>query len=131
MYHIDQFDDWWYRNAVWYEERNITKEYFEAYPFKNGLNKGDIIFTWGRDDYKKGDVIIFSAPTRYPIIHRLISDEIITTKGDNNLGQLDIEREVLSEQVIGKAAFKIPLLGWLKLVFFEPFKPAEQRGLCT
>jgi signal peptidase I len=130
MYHPDKFDDWWYRNAVWYESKGISKEDFESYRFKNGLNKGDIIITWGHADYREGDVIIFTAGTQYPIIHRLISNSKLTTKGDNNPSQLEIERNIESEQVLGKSIFRIPLVGWLKLIFFEPFKPAEERGLC-
>lgn len=130
MYHETNFDDWWYRNAAWYEAKNITKDEFLSYPSKNGLNKGDIILTWGYSDYKKGDIIIFAAPTKYPLIHRIIQESPISTKGDHNLGQLEAERAIPREDIIGKAVLKIPLLGWLKLIFFEPFKPEGQRGLC-
>ena len=130
MYHPDNFESWWTRNGVWYENIEITKTEFESYKFKNGLNKGDIILAWGHSDYKRGDVIIFSAPTKYPLIHRLISNDKISTKGDNNPGQLSVEKEIAKEQIIGKSIFRIPFAGWLKLVFFEPFKPTEERGFC-
>lgn len=131
MYHSSSnFDEWWFQNGAWYEENDISKEDFLEYPFKNGLNKGDIILTWGHSAYNKGDIIIFNAKTTYPLIHRIISDKDISTKGDHNLGQLSVEKYIEKEQLIGKASAKIPLLGWLKLIFFEPFKPENQRGLC-
>lgn len=130
MYHLDNFESWWDRNGIWYEEKGISKSEFESYRFKNGLNKGDIILTWGHSDYQKGDVIIFNANAKYPLIHRIISDAKISTKGDNNLGQLDVEKNIEPEQIIGKSVLRMPLIGWLKLIFFEPFKPADQRWLC-
>ncbi len=130
MYHETNFDDWWFRNAAWYESKNITKEDFLSYSSTNGLNKGDIILTWGYSDYKKGDIIIFAAPTKYPLIHRIIQENPLSTKGDHNLGQLDVEKNIPKSDVIGKEALRIPALGWLKLIFFEPFKPEGQRGFC-
>jgi len=88
MYHSSSFDSWWTSTGEWYEENNIEKSEFENFPFKNGLNKGDIIFVWGRSSYKLGDVIIFQADTKNPIIHRVIVRSPIGTKGDNNLNQL-------------------------------------------
>ena len=131
MYHETNFDDWWFRNSAWYEQNGISKSDFMQYPFKSGLNKGDIIITWNYGEYKKGDILIFSAPTKYPLIHRIISDKKISTKGDHNPGQLDVENEISNDKIIGKAVARIPLLGWLKLIFFEPFKPSDQRGLCA
>jgi len=131
MYHETNFEDWWFKNSAWYEQNDISKEDFMQYSFKNGLNKGDIIITWNYGEYKKGDIIIFSAPTQYPLIHRIISDNKLSTKGDHNPGQLTIEEEISEDKIIGKAIAKIPLLGWLKLIFFEPFKSSDQRGLCA
>ncbi len=56
--------------------------------------------------------------------------DILSTKGDHNPDQLSIEKEIHQNDVIGKAVLKIPLLGWVKLIFFEPLKPKEERGLC-
>ena len=76
MYHEASFDEWWTNNRPWYEDHNITKPRFEEFPFKGGLNKGDIIFVWGRSKYKLGDIIIFypnpNSDARHPIIHRII-----------------------------------------------------------
>jgi signal peptidase I len=130
MYHESSFDNWWSSNSLLYEKFNINKSTFEAYPLKNGFSKGDIILTWGYSDYKKGDIIIFKAQTKYPIIHRMMSKSPLSTKGDHNFGQLDIEQDIPKEDVVGKAVVRIPLLGWLKLIFFEPFKDQSQRGFC-
>lgn len=142
MYHEASFDDWWFKNSQWYEENGITKLEFESFSFKNGLNKGDIIFVWGRGDYDLGNIIIFQpnieAIARHPIIHRIISQNPTETKGDHNSKQLvtnnNVQRidetNIPDENIIGKAVFKIPLLGWIKLAFFEPFRPAEERGFC-
>jgi signal peptidase I len=130
MYHESSFNNWWNSNSLLYEQLNINESTFRSYPFKNGLNKGDIILTWGYSGYKKGDVIIFNAPTKYPVIHRVMSTSPLATKGDHNFGQLDIEKDISKEEVVGKAVARIPLLGWLKLIFFEPFKDPSQRGFC-
>lgn len=131
MYHPIAFNGWWERNAGWYETRNITKENFRNFPLKNGLNKGDIVIVWGRGSLHQGDIIIFKAETRYPIIHRVITEQPRATKGDNNPDQLPFERTIQDNTLMGKAVTRIPALGWIKLVFFEPLKAPESRGLCT
>ncbi len=131
MYHESSFEEWWEKNAPFYESRSIKKPDFESFPFKNGLNKGDIIFVIGKEEYNIGDIIIFTAPTKHPLIHRIIENPPISTKGDHNTNQLPIEQNIQKEAIIGKSAFKIPLLGWIKLIFFEPFRPSGQRGLCA
>jgi len=77
-----------------------------------------------------GDIIIFDSSFQYPLIHRVVNKEPYGTKGDNNVGQLSAEKEIVNEQILGKAVVRIPLLGWFKLIFFEGLKPAEQRGFC-
>jgi signal peptidase I len=131
MYHPAAFNGWWERNAGWYETRNITKEDFKNFTLKNGLNKGDIVIVWGRGSFKKGDIIIFKSETRYPIIHRIITEQPRATKGDNNPDQLSFERAIQNDALMGKAVARIPLLGWIKLFFFEPLKAPENRGFCT
>ena len=130
MYHNSGFNNWWISNSAWYENRNIEESDFLLFPLKNGLNKGDIVLVWGRTDYNLGDIVIFSASTRYPIIHRIVGNDPISTKGDNNSDQLDIERVIEKETIMGKAVGKVPLLGWIKLLFFESFKSPEERGFC-
>ncbi|HLC31383.1 MAG TPA: hypothetical protein VJK51_01835 [Candidatus Nanoarchaeia archaeon] len=131
MYHEVSFESWWNSNAGWYEQRRIEKEEFTSYPLKNGLNKGDIVFVWGYAAYKQGDIIIFTAPTKYPLIHRIVSELPLETKGDHNPDQIaQLEKNIDTNTVLGKAVFRIPLLGWIKLIFFEPFKTPDQRGFC-
>lgn len=131
MYHESNFDTWWSQNAAWYESRKISRAEFESFKLKNGLNKGDIVFVWGYGNYSKGDILIFNSKTKYPIIHRIISLSPLATKGDHNSDQIkDIETDISQEQIVGKAMFKIPAIGWIKLIFFEPFKDPSQRGFC-
>lgn len=110
------FDEWWAVNKDFYLEKNITKNAFENYDFKNGFNKGDIIVLYGTEKIEKGDVIVYNGGARYPIIHRIIDKgEGYLTKGDNNM--VADPREVEKENVIGKGVFKIPWLGWVKIIF--------------
>lgn len=131
MYHSTDFDDWWGRNAIWYEDRGIEREDFENFPFKNGLNKGDIILVTGRGGYDIGDVIIFDSSFRFPLIHRIVEDDqTVGTKGDNNPNQLSGEKDLEEDKILGKSLLRVPGLGWFKLIFFEGTKPHNQRGFC-
>lgn len=122
-------DLWWEQAGGWYEERNFTRENLSSWSFRTGMEKGDIIVVFGTSPEKLmvGNVIIFNAGQRYPIIHRIVKitetneGKIFETKGDNNAGQLSIEKEISEEQIIGKAIFKIPKLGWIKLIFVGLF----------
>lgn len=123
------FNEYWEKCGSWYEERNITKEQFSKFTLKNGFSKGDIIIVWGRFTPKLGDIIIFKPDANSlaprPIIHRIvkIQDGIIQTKGDHNEGQLNPsnniyktdETNIKEYQLIGKAVFKIPYLGYIKI----------------
>jgi len=113
------FDKWWNSSGGWYEANNITKEKFLEWPWRKGFNKGDIMVVAGSKEYNQGDVIVFKRDAGVPIIHRLIFLEPLGTKGDNNLYQLGEEKNIGKDRVLGKAVFKIPLLGYLKLVFVE------------
>lgn len=130
MYHENSFDGWWNRNSLWYDEHDITKSEFQNYPFKNGINKGDVIVVTGRSSPSVGDVIIFDSHYPYPLIHRVVSEDSLSTKGDHNGDQLEAERAILPEQVVGTAIARIPALGWLKLIFFELFRDPTERGFC-
>lgn len=130
MYHQDDFESWWSRNGVWYEEHGISKDQFASSPFKDGLNKGDIIFVSGRGSYDRGDILIFNSQYKYPLIHRLVRVDPYDTKGDNNFAQLPGELDINPDQFVGKAVARIPGLGWIKLIFFEGSKPSDQRGFC-
>jgi len=130
MYHDSSFENWWSENYAWYESHGINKEVFENFSFKNGLNKGDIILVWGKDKLSLGDIIIFKSQTNYPIIHRIVNTSPLDTKGDNNSGQLSLEKNIKNENIMGKAIFRIPYLGWVKLIFFDITKPQSERGPC-
>jgi len=115
------FEIWWEKQGEWYEQKGITKKEALDWPLGTGFKKGDIMIVYGRSEPEKGEVIIFNANTPHPIIHRIISIEEgkIETKGDNNEEQLVIEKNISEDAVVGKAVFRIPKLGWLKLAFVE------------
>ncbi len=115
------FDSWWENNKGIYENMNITKEQFYDFKFRNGFNKGDLMVLISGENIETGDVIVFRGNAPGPIIHRAIkvdyqnSSRYIQTKGDNNLGSRQDEFGITQERVIGKALFRIPYLGWVKL----------------
>lgn len=119
----DSFNNWWETKGDWYFDKGIEKQEASEWPLKTGFDKGDIMIVYGRGELEVGDVVIFNANQKHPIIHRIVSiDEntgIIQTKGDNNPTQLSVEKEILENAVVGKAVVKIPKLGWLKLAFVE------------
>jgi signal peptidase I len=117
------FEEYWKNYKDWYEERNISKEKFESFSFKNGLDAGDIAVLKGKKEYGVGDIIVFVADNK-PIIHRIVSKNcqekcVYETKGDNNYAQLPFEKNISQKQVIGKVIIVIPKLGWIKLL---PYK---------
>ncbi|MBI4140230.1 signal peptidase I [Candidatus Woesearchaeota archaeon] len=110
-----------------YKKQDITKEKFETFPYTSGFNKGDIMILRSATNLKQGNVIVFMTEGRNdPIIHRLVKimtnngQTIYTTEGDNNCGAIaDFEKNIQQKQLIGKAYFKIPLLGWIKIFFVD------------
>ena len=146
MHHDDKFDGWWDENKNWYEGRDIEKENFESFPLKNGFSKGDIFFVLGtkKEKLKIGDVIIFSGGKNdRPIIHRVVGLDTLETKGDNNPSQFSSrknskqnpeeidETDIKEEKIIGKVTpIRIPFIGWIKLIFFEPFRSEDSKGFC-
>ncbi len=125
MEHNTGFDDWWNENKEFYEARNMT---FNDYKFTNGFNKGDIMILKGVQpkDIKIGDVVVYENNfNKNPIIHRVIEIKqkegkyYFMTKGDNNFGSDPLE--VSEDQVknTGKAVFRLPLLGWVKILFMN------------
>jgi len=123
MEHNTTFENWWSDNSEYYEEIGIEKLEFENYILKNGFNKGDVIVLKGikLEEINRGDIIIFQSSGHEPIIHRVIeiSKNSIGTKGDNNSQQLIFEKNIYDNEVIGKTLFKIPLLGWVKVLFMQ------------
>ena len=140
MEHDGSFEDWWNSAAAcngqrcsqsdWYALQEITQEEFQEYSFKNGFNKGDIMVLYGIEpkNIKTGDVIVFvSQENGDPIIHRVITISsdgkyIYTTKGDHNSDSGSIDENIPEEAIIGKAVFRIPVLGWIKIIAVELLK---------
>ncbi len=134
MEHNLPFDTWWEENKNFYIAYNITKEDFEKYSFKNGFNRGDIMILRGINpkEVELGNVIVFDGFRSDPIIHRTIKKWYgntryhFTTKGDNNPGISYLpppngirEDNIEEDRVIGKAIFKVPFLGYIKIWFMD------------
>tara|TARA_Y100000310_G_scaffold334886_1_gene415625 strand:+ start:92 stop:670 length:579 start_codon:yes stop_codon:yes gene_type:complete len=118
------FEDWWDGRENRYAAVNISESDFKEYSFKNGFNKGDILVVTGQDEYEVGDVIVYYTPSRqYPIIHRVVAKDgnKYQTLGDANSGQLSFEKSISIDAIYGRASFKIPYLGWLKVGLVEIF----------
>jgi len=143
MYHdgnlLSDYDKWWDDHESKYNNYNIDKSDFKSFIFTNGFNKGDILFIIGTKPEKieKGNVIIFEANRMNPIIHRVIevnqnnSTYTFSTIGDNNPGQLESEKTISSDKLVGKAVIRLaPYLGWVKLIFYEHLRATPERGFC-
>ena len=131
MEHQGNFDSWFSWAGQWYLNNNLSKDVVYSWKFNNGMDKGDVIIVEGLKDegYKLGDVIVYNVPGQgAPIIHRIISVEtengtvVYSTKGDHNNGQLSFEGQVYDNQILGKAVFRIPEIGWVKLFFVGFFQ---------
>lgn len=122
----DTLESWWENNGAWYESRGISFEQAKQdWDFQHGLDTGDIIIVYGRFEPQEGDVIIFNSQSQapHPIIHRVVSLDPLQTKGDNNNQQLSgtngygiDETNIDESQIIGKAIFRVPKIGWLKVL---------------
>ena len=120
MHHDGTFDEWYAEKGGLY---SFDKEEMRKWIFSDGFDRGDIIFLKRTEDIKVGDVIVFRGNSENPMIHRVIEaeDSGYTTKGDNNadsyasLGESDIK----PSEIIGEAFGRIPLLGYVKIIFSE------------
>ncbi|MDP3986814.1 MAG: signal peptidase I [Nanoarchaeota archaeon] len=143
MYHKGGFfsdtDSWWESHGGKYDSFSIEEEEFDEFSMRKGFTKGDILFIVGADPEKLdvGDIIIFVADQKNPIIHRIVDiktengTRIFSTLGDNNPQQLHFEESIFEDRLVGKAAFKVaPHLGWVKLLFYEWKRPISERGFC-
>lgn len=133
MEHNTNFNDWYDAQANFYAKFGISKDNFETFPFKNGFNKGDIMLLKGikAKDVNLGNVIVFKDGKPDPFIHRVIlkwkdTKYHFQTKGDNNEFSLAPplvdylnEKDIKEEQLIGKAIFRIPFLGYIKIWFVD------------
>lgn len=119
-----EFDAWWENNAAQYKTWNLSKEEFEKFYLKDGFKQGDVLVIKGKSmqELAVGDIIVFSVDSRNdPIIHRIVKVDKTSfeTKGDANSGQLGFEKSIAKEQIHGKAIFKIPKIGWVKVGFLK------------
>ncbi|MBU4308863.1 MAG: signal peptidase I [Nanoarchaeota archaeon] len=145
MYHkgnvFSNFDNWWGKHDSKYSVFSIDQNKFSDFTFRRGFSKGDILFIIRAKPEKLevGDVIIFDARPNYPnpLIHRIINIKqedgnfVFSTIGDNNNGQLSVEKEIPEDTLVGKAVFRIaPFIGWGKLIFYDWRNPLSERGFC-
>ena len=132
----ESFDHYWTTCGQWYEQRNITKEQFQQFKFKDGFNKGDVIILWRAhpNNIHLGDILIFQSNKPQPIIHRVISltednnsnSTIYQTKGDHNSNSITGmygETSITQERILGQGLVRIPYLGWVKIIFVELLRP--------
>ncbi len=128
MEHEGSFDGWWAKQNDWYEKNGFSKDDIKKWDFPNGFNRGDIMILYGEkpEDIKIGDVIVFRSNQPDPIIHRVVGKwnndgYHFQTKGDHNQDSIRIlgENDIKDDKVIGKAVFRIPALGWVKIIFTE------------
>ncbi len=125
MEHSEKFENWFASQNELYASYSINEAEFQNYLFRNGFNKGDIIILRGIKPHEinVGDVIVFRTSRPDPIIHRVVEiyeengSFYYHTKGDNNRGSLLDETRIPQQNVIGKAYYKIPWLGWIKIGF--------------
>ena len=122
-------DKWWDSNEDWYLENDITKEDFTKFHFKNGFNKGDIFVLRGKQckDLQVGEIVVFKSARPDPIIHRIVKkweedgNCYLQTKGDNNIDSISTsnldETKISEDRLIGKALWRIPYLGYIKIGF--------------
>ncbi len=138
MEHDGSFDDWWSSRAVcgegysctqseYYSALGISRDEFRDFDFRNGFDRGDIMVLRGTDpdDIEIGDVIVFMANRPEPVIHRVtqtVQDDsryAFSTKGDHNVASFYFESYIPEENYIGRAVFRVPFLGYIKIGFVK------------
>ncbi len=125
------FDVFWEECGEFYRRYDINKNEFSEFPMKNGFNTGDIIVLFGKDPSKLEirDIIVFKANQPDPIIHRIIkiwqedNGYHFQTKGDHNSESIPYQRvyetDITEDRIIGRAVFRIPYLGYIKIWFMD------------
>ena len=119
------FDQWYDSQKDFYMSYGISSEGFFGFPLRDGIDTGDIIVLKGKppEDLRVGDVIVFNKGGPEPIIHRVVrkwesgEETYFETKGDHNPGVSELDRNINGEQVLGRAAVRIPYLGYVKILF--------------
>jgi len=129
----DSFDNYWDTCGYWYEGRGISKQQFQTFPFPDGFRKGDVIILWraNQNNLAVGDILVFQSIKVQPLIHRVVrvwqedGQYFYQTKGDHNQNSYSALREtkISAERIYGQGLFRIPYLGWLKIIFVDAVKP--------
>jgi len=117
MEHVG-FEDYYFYD--YFQTLNYTAGEINAFPYSNGLYVGDVVFVENTTDYEVGDIIVFYSPY-YPdkLIHRVISVNPLTTKGDNNPQSYAFDTHIST--VIGKVVFKLPWIGYPRYLMYAVF----------
>ncbi|MBN2881144.1 signal peptidase I [Candidatus Woesearchaeota archaeon] len=123
-----KFETWWNTCGYYYENNyNFTESEFSKFSQKNGFNIGDVMILHGTkpENLKLGDIIVFDGGRSKPIIHRIVKiqnntgEYIFTTKGDHNPESYPFEAKISEDDYLGKAILKIPLVGYVKILFIN------------
>jgi signal peptidase I len=142
MHHEGEFSVWWTNSKTWYEQNGISQDKFRDYPLRNGFNKGDIMLVTGAtiENIEIGDIIVFDTSRPNPIIHRVVKiynengKVYYQTKGDNYQTNPDSlkdssldETKIPIESIRGKALFRVPVLGYVKILAVEALNLVMQK----
>lgn len=135
MEHDGSFEAWWQSTCYegtgtvsqsdLYAEYGIDEYAFQEFGFRHGFNTGDLMILRSAEDVHIGDVVVFSTDNRAePIIHRVVKidhgeEKLFKTKGDHNCGSNPFETEIKESALLGEAWLRIPLLGWVKILFVK------------
>ena len=104
---MDHGEDFWREEGFWYEKNNISKEEFSSWPLQRGISSGNLLVTIPATNLAKGDVILFES-RGHLVVHRIISEHPLRTKGDNNSYILALERSINASQVISEVVLVLP-----------------------
>lgn len=106
----------------WLVFNGYNQTEFNEWPFHYGLDMGDAVIVVN-EEIVVGDVIVYYH-TNDMIIHRVVNMTFINgvsyydTKGDANPNSLSFEFMIPESQVIGKARFRVPLIGWPRTLLY-------------
>ncbi|MFW6286155.1 MAG: signal peptidase I [Nanoarchaeota archaeon] len=132
------YNQWWkYCGDYYTQNYDINKTQFKEFKYSNGLNIGDVMILYGKkpEDIKVGEVLVFIPEDKSffeqkgPVIHRVTKkwqDEnnkyFFETKGDHNPKAFTyFEKNISQEDVIGVAVFRIPYIGYAKIILVNAF----------
>jgi len=125
-------DQWWGLCGDYYQSNyNLTLDEFKDFPYKNGLNIGDVMILYGKEpqDIEVGEVLVFIPNNKRffeekgPVIHRIVDkwkDENgeyhFKTKGDHNPESFNnFEEDIPEDQILAVAVFRVPFIGYAKI----------------